>query len=464
MTDFDLVVSGGRVVLDDRVVPAEIGIRGDRIAAVAETGTLAGARTLDAAGAIVLPGGIDPHVHTRWPFLQATTEDDFFLSTRAAAYGGTTTILDSVIRRSPASVSDAIAGRRAQADGDAVLDYALHCAVGDPDDFDPAGIGPAVADAGVGAIKLYLAYKARGIMTTDGLMLRVMEAAAAAGAIVKVHAENGLIADANVERFYADGHTTAEWFPRTKPAWVEAEAIARACTIARKTGTALYVVHVSSAAGLAEIVRARALGATVIAETCPQYLLLDESVFARPDGHRFLCSPPIRSAADQEALWAGIADGTIDTVGSDHCVFLTHQKDEHRNDFARVPNGLPGVETRLPLIVSEGTRRGIALPRLAAVLSTNVARTFGLYPQKGAIAPGSDADLVLWDPGATWTIESDRLHMGCDWTPYEGMTVTGRPRTVVVRGRVTVAGDEFLGERGAGRYLSARPRSASTAS
>lgn len=462
MATLDLLIAGGLALLADELVPADVGIAGGRVAVVARPGEAgSAARRVDATGCHVLPGGIDPHVHTRWPFLQATTADDFETSTRAAAMGGTTMILDSVIRRSPQTVGDAIAGRRAQADGRVVVDYALHCAVGDPEDFDPAGIGPAVAD-GVSAIKLYLAYKARGIMANDGLMLRVMEAAAAAGAIVKVHAENGLIADANTERFYADGHTTAEWFPRTKPPWVEAEAIARAATIARRTGTALYVVHVSSAAGLAEVVRARGLGATVFAETCPQYLLLDESVFARPDAQRFLCSPPIRSTADQEALWAGIGNGAIDTIGSDHCVFLGAQKDEHRLDFARVPNGLPGVETRLPLILSEGLRRGIGVRRLVDVLSTNVARVFGFHPAKGVLAPGSDADVVIWDPQDSRTIRTADLHMGCDWTPYEGMTTTGWPRDVVAGGDLVVDGGTFTGTPGRGRYLQARPRPASS--
>ena len=458
MRALDTAIVGGRVVIGDRVATADIGICGEQVVEIAARGRLDTAlRTVDARGAIVMPGGIDPHVHTRWPFLQATTADDFLQSSRAAAFGGTTTIIDSVIRRSPQTVLDAIAARRGMADGDVVLDYALHCAVGDPDDFDPAGIEAAAAD-GVGAIKLYLTYKARGLMTTDGLMLRVMESAAASGAIVKVHAENGFIADANVERFYRDGHTTAEWFPRTKPAWVEAEAIGRAATIARRTGVALYVVHVSSEAGLGEIRRARAQGATVHAETCPQYLLLDESVFSRPDGHRFLCSPPIRSLADQEALWTGIADGTMDTIGSDHCVFLGHQKDEFRGDFARVPNGLPGVETRLPLLLSEGTRRGIPLPRLVEVLSTNVARIFGLYPAKGVIDPGSDADLVVWDPDASRVVTTEDLHMGCDWTPYEGVAVKGWPRTVIARGEVVVDDGAFTGALGRGRYLKAWPR------
>lgn len=462
MPELDLRLTGGLALIADEPVPADIGIKDGRIAVVGRPGEVgAAARTIDAGGGIILPGGIDPHVHTRWPFLQATTADDFYTSTRAAALGGTTTILDSVIRRSPQSVADAIAGRRDQADSQVVIDYALHCAVGDPDDFDPAGIAPAAAE-GVAAIKLYLAYKARGIMAPDGLILRVMEAAAAAGAIVKVHAENGLIADANAERFYAEGHTTAEWFPRTKPPWVEAEAIARAATIARRTGVTLYVVHVSSEAGLAEVVRARTLGARVFAETCPQYLLLDESVFARPDGHRFQCSPPVRTPRDQEALWDGIASGAIDTIGSDHCVFLAEQKDAYRDDFARVPNGLPGVETRLPLVLSEGARRGIGLRRLADVLSTNVARIFGIHPEKGVLAPGSDADLVVWDPARGRTIRNEDLHMGCDWTPYEGMVADGWPRTVVSGGRVTVDDGVFAGERGLGRYLVARARPASS--
>jgi dihydropyrimidinase len=245
-------------------------------------------------------------------------------------------------------------------------------------------------------------------------------------------------------------------FPRSKPDWVEAEAIQRAAFFAARTDVRLYVVHVSSALGLAEILRARRSGVTVYAETCPQYLVLEESVFLRRDGHRFICSPPIRSAADAERLWEGVSKGEIDTVGSDHCLFLTGQKDAHRDDFAAVPNGLPGVETRFPILFSEGhVRRGIALERIVQVGGTNAARIFGLYPHKGTLLPGSDADLVVVDPAIRRTITAGGLHMGSDWTPYEGLEVAGWPRVVVARGRVLLDGEGFHGERGTGRYLRA---------
>jgi dihydropyrimidinase len=455
-TELDLAVVGGLVAFEDGTAHTDIGIANGRIALVAAPGALPPAtNVVDATGAIVFPGGIDPHVHTRWPFLEATTCDSFRDSTRGALYGGTTTIIDSVIRRSPQSALDAIARRRADADPDVLVDYALHCAIGDPDDFDTSGIGLAV-DAGVGAFKLYMTYRARGIMADDALILRAMEEAARVGAVVKVHAENGVIADANVSRFYADGHTDPTWFPRSKPDWVEAEAIQRAAFFAARAGVRLYIVHVSSALGLDEVLRARRDGVTVYAETCPQYLVLDDSVFARPDGHRFLCSPPIRTTADAAALWEAIANGGIDTVGSDHCLFMTGQKDAHHDDFAAVPNGLPGVETRLPILFSEGhVRRGIPLERITQVGAANAARIFGLYPRKGALRPGGDADLAVIDPGARRTVTAASLHMGSDWTPFEGLDVTGWPRTVIAGGRVLLDDDGLHGERGIGHYLLA---------
>ena len=461
-SELDLAVVGGLVVLPDRTLRADIGVSDGCIVSVASPGVLGRAsRTVDATDCVVLPGGIDPHVHTRWPFLDATTLDSFFDSTRSAAFGGTTTIIDSVIRRSPQSVVDAIVARRADADSAVAIDYALHCAVGDPDDFDTSGIAPAV-ESGVGAMKLYMTYKARRIMADDDVILRVMAAVARAGAIVKVHAENGVLADANVTRFYAEGHTDATWFPRSKPDWVEAEAIERAAFFASRTGASLYVVHVSSALGLEQILAARRAGVTVYAETCPQYLMLDESVYSRPDGHRFLCSPPIRSGADGDRLWEAIERGEIDAVGSDHCLFTTAQKDAHRNDFARIPNGLPGVETRLPILFSEGHRkRGIPLTQIAKVAASNAARLFGLAPAKGAIVPGADADLVVVEPDRRRELGSSMLHMGADWTPYEGIEVEGWPRTTISRGRVVVDGETFKADAGSGRYIAARASAAS---
>jgi dihydropyrimidinase len=462
MNMIDLIIRGGVVVLPEGCCELDVAVDGGRIVALAVANGLPEARrTIDARGCYVLPGAIDPHVHINWPFLDATTADDYAGATVAAAMGGTTTIIDFAHPRIGTTPLERVANRRAQADGQAVIDFAFHCVLTEDSPQTLAEMGTLVAE-GVTSFKLYMAYSRRGIMVDDATLLSIMGRVASLGAVVCVHAENGTVADANEARFLAVGRTAAVDFPQHKPNYIEAEAVSRAVFWARQAGARLYIVHLSTAEGLNVVRTAQREGVRVFAETCPQYLLLDDRVYARPeDGHRFICSPPIRSSADREALWKGITEGVVSVVATDHCAFTTSQKERGRGNFTSAPNGLPGVETRLPLLFSEGVGKGrISIDDLARITSLNPARVYGLYPRKGILRPGSDADVVLIDPTTNWTLSAKKLHMAVDWSPYEGLELQGAPVMTISRGEVIVEHGEFVGTVGQGQFVHRTPEAA----
>lgn len=451
----DLVIRGGTVVFPDACRILDVAVNQGRIVSLDTPGTVrASRRIVDADGKYVLPGGIDPHVHIHWPFLTATTADDYAVATRAAAIGGTTTLIDFAHPKMGATALERVAYRRNEANGQAVIDYSFHCVLTEASPGTLEQMATLVRD-GTTSFKLYMAYSRRGIMVNDGTMLAIMRCAAALGATVCVHAENGTVGDANEAQFLAEGRTGAVDFPRHKPNYVETEAVNRAIFWAREAGCRLYILHMSTAEGVSAVRAAQRQGVRVVAETCPQYLLLDASVYERAgEGHRFICSPPIRSVVDSEALWQGIADGVVSTIGTDHCAFTMVQKNRGISNFVDVPNGLPGIETRLALLFSEGVCKGrITVSDLARICSYNVARVYGLFPQKGNLLPGSDADIVLLDPETTWTVPADRMHMAVDWSPYEGWSLQGAPAMTILRGAVIAEGGEFVGQSGYGTFV-----------
>ena len=451
----DLVIQGGIVVLPDRCSETDVAVDGERIVALGTATSLPQAkRTVDARGCYILPGGIDPHVHISWPFLEATTVDGYADATAAAAIGGTTTIIDFDHPKMGTTPLERGTNRREQAHGQAVIDFAFHSVLTEASKQTLSEMETLVS-SGVPSFKVYMAYSRRGIMADDSTLLSIMRKAAALGAVVCVHAENGDVADANEAASLAAGRTSAGDFARHKPNYVEAEAVSRAIFWARHTGVQLYIVHLSTAEGLRLVRAAQAEGLKVMAETCPQYLLLDEAVYERPgEGHRFICSPPLRSPIDREELWEGIAEGVISVVSTDHTAFTKEQKDRGKTNFTLVPNGLPGIETRLPLLFSEGVSKGrISISDLARIISLNPARAFGIYPHKGIIAPGSDADIVLVDPTIRWTLTAERLHMAADWSPFVGWQLEGAPVMTVSRGEVIAEYGEFVGKPGRGRYV-----------
>ncbi len=446
---FDLVIKGGTVVIPEGASKVDVGIEGEKIATMGQG--LSGRREVDATGLIVLPGAIDAHTHMELPVRGDRSSDDFLSGTIAAACGGVTMISDFSVGSAETSLPEEIEARK-QAAKKAVIDYTMHGEVigwhpGRESEFNEA-IG-----LGVSTFKFYLAYSRSGRMSDDGVLYRAFTALAHYGGRAMVHAENDDIINALTDAFETNGELGILFLPRSRPALCEEEAITRAATIARHTGITLRIAHISSELGLNAASAARTAGARIIAETCPQYLLLDERVYAESNGHLFAATPPLRTEVDRRALWKGITSGAINLVATDHCPFTREQK-RWTGSFLDLPYGLPGVETLLPLLYSEGVaKERFSLERLVELLSSGPAKALGIYPRKGAIMIGSDADLVLIDPRREFTITAEKLHMRTDFNPYEGRRVVGYPVMTLSRGRVVFENEQFCGEEGWGRFV-----------
>lgn len=458
----DLVLAGGLVVTPEGRRRADVAVSDGRIAAIGEG--LRGARRIDATGRIVLPGGVDAHCHIdQLTSTGARTADDFTSASVAAAHGGTTTLMPFAVQHRGQSLRGAVEDYRTRAAGKAVVDYAFHLIVTDPT---PQTLGqdlPALAAAGFTSVKIYLTYDA--LRLDDRAALDVMAAARREGLLVMVHAESHDLIGWLSDRLLASGHSDLRYFGRARPVLAERDATHHAIAMAELVDVPILIVHVSSDDALEQIRWARRHGLNVYAETCPQYLLLTEDDLDRPDfeGAKYCCSPPLRDARHQDALWRGLTDGALDVYSSDHSAFYFDDPEgKMRNGrdapFNKVPYGLPGLEVRMPLLFSEGVGKGrMTLERFAEVSATRPARLYGL-DTKGAIVEGADADLVVWDAERRVTISPDVLHDGIDYTPYDGLEVTGWPVTTIVRGTVVVE-DGRLGARpGHGRLTPcARP-------
>ncbi len=435
------------------VASADIGIDDGIISAIALG--LTGDRTIDAAGKIVLPGIIDAHTHMALPVAGTRSSDDFYTGTVAAACGGVTTIIDFTVGTPESSIPDEIEHRLEEV-SDAAIDVALH---GEVVGWEP-GAEEEFAEAvrrGVTSFKFYTAYEASGRRTSPSVMKRAFEALAGLGATALVHCEDeGLI------RSIADSLTPAELgematLAVARPDLCEGAAVSQVGRLAEETGCPTHIVHVSSALGLAAALEARGRGARLTVETCPQYLVLTAGSYDRMDGHMFAASPALRTADDQRALWQGLRRQEIDLVATDHCPFTREQK-RWNGSFTDLPYGLPGVETLLPLLHSEGVAKGLLhLPDIPRLLSEGPARVHGLYPRKGALEVGSDADLVVFDPNETWEVDPRTLHMNTDFSPYEGWTVTGRVVATIARGDAIYADGQPSETRGRGRFLFREP-------
>jgi dihydropyrimidinase len=454
ITDGLLVRAGGRSESD---VVCEDG----RIASVVPRGTVQagpGDTVVNAAGCYVIPGAVDPHVHMQLDTGSTVSSDTFESGTIAAAHGGTTTIVDFAEQRTGGNVLESFEKRAAEAAGQCVIDWGLHQVLG--------GVTPqALVDArslldreGVSSVKLFMAYPGR-LYSDDGQILRALQMCAGSGMMAMVHAENGLAIDVLVEQAVAAGNITPDFHSRTRPPELEAEAVHRAAVLSRVAGNApLYIVHLSSSDAMREVVDARTRGTNVFAETCPQYLHLSlEDHLGRgwPDGAAYICSTPLRSKHEhhQRDLWSGLRDDTLAVVSTDHCPFcLREQKLMNGESFNVVPNGIGGVEHRVDLIHQGVVMGELTLERWVEVCSTAPARLFGLS-SKGDIAPGFDADIVVYDPSRVTTISAETHHMNLDHSAYEGFELRGAVRTVISRGEVIVDGGEFLGRRGRGRYV-----------
>ncbi|MBI5444222.1 MAG: dihydropyrimidinase [Deltaproteobacteria bacterium] len=414
-----------------------------------------GARTIDATGCYVLPGGVDPHVHMELATPAGPSRDDFESGSMAALAGGTTTMLDFVTPERGQGLLDALRLRK-EAAGKSLCDYGLHMSVTRWSDEIPGEMRRCVVEEGIGSFKLYLAYKA-AIGLEDAELLSVMDAAARLGALVTLHCEHGDAVSYLPRKLLSEGKTAPRFHAASRPPEVEGEAVGRALLFARLTGCGVYVVHVSTEDALSRIREARCSGEPVAAETCPHYLLLDDAEYDRPgfEGAAYVMSPPLRPASHREALWEALRDGLVDTVGTDHCPFdLRGQKDLGRDDFTRIPNGVGGIEERLKLLYTYGVAEGrLTLPQFADLTATAPARLFGLHPKKGVLAVGSDADLVVWDPEPEGVISASTQRQRCDTSIYEGFRTRGEPRVVILRGRVAFEEGRPVLETGHGEYL-----------
>lgn len=446
------LIRGGTLVWESGEQTADLLLENGRIAAVVERLDAPDAEVVDAAGKLVLPGLIDAHTHMDLPVAGTVTADDFATGTRAAILGGTTCLVDFATQDFGETLAEGLANWQAKAAGRSSCDYAFHLAISEwrPDVRDE--LAETVRN-GVTSFKLYMTYANQ---VTDREIFEVLSALKPLGGIVGVHCENSGLIDACTAAVKARGVTGPEGHPLSRPDEAEAEAIHRLLTIARLADVPVVVVHLSTRKGLEEIRRARAAGQKVYVETCPQYLLLEEGRYALPDfeGARYVCSPPLRTGADRAALWQALAAGEIDTVSTDHCSFTLAQKDAGRGDFTKIPGGMPGVEERVRLLYTYGVCAGrLTMPQLVRHLAANPARLYGLYPRKGVLAPGSDADVVLWDPDAEDVISARTHHSAADYEPYEGVAVRGRAETVFLRGTRVVDRGELIAPN-TGIYLT----------
>jgi dihydropyrimidinase len=452
-----LLIKGGRIVTaaDDYV--ADVFVDDERISLIGEDLDVAADRVIDAAGKYVLPGCVDPHTHLDMPFGGTVTIDDVESGQISAAFGGTTCHVDFIIQPQGATFAAAFDEWRAKANGRQMIDMGYHMAITDLNKGGTLEELASLPDQGITSYKLFMAYKG-ALMVDDETLYRAMEVAARSGALVMVHAENGDVVDILVREALAAGNTTPLYHALTRPPEAEGEATNRAIQLAHLAGAPLYVVHVSCHEAVEPITLAREKGWDVWGETCTQYLFVDETFLDRPDfeGAKYVYTPPPRAKANQEVLWGALRSDVLSALSTDHCSFLWDgQKTLGKDDFSKIPNGGPGLEDRLKMIHHFGVREGrITLNRMVELLATNPAKLFGLYPRKGTVTVGSDADLVLFDPEKHVTISASTHHSKSDYSLYEGTQVVGAPEFVLLRGNVLVENDELVASPGVGQFVA----------
>ena len=452
-----VLIKGGRIVsaADDYV--GDIFIDDGTVSLIGESLDVGADKVIDATGKYVIPGAIDPHTHIELPFGGTVTCDDFTSATVAAAFGGTTSLVDFCFQMPGQTFAEALETWQEKIERcKPVIDVGFHIGVTDLREGGSLEEMAKLPDEGITSYKLFMAYKG-AVMVDDDTLFRTMETAAETGALVMVHAENGDAIDVIVKRAVAEGKKEPVWHARTRPMETEAEATNRAIQLARVAGCPLYVVHVSCQPSVEPIALAREKGWDVWGETCPQYLFIDDSALDQPgfEGAKYIYTPPPRPKEQQEHLWKALGADVLSVVSTDHCPFKwPEQKAVNGEEFQKVPNGGPGIENRLHMLHEFGVRTGrISLNRFVELTSTNVAKLFGLYPRKGTIAPGSDADIVVWDPEKKLTISASTHHSNVNYNLFEGTEVTGAPEVVLVRGQVIVENDELVAQPGAGQFV-----------
>lgn len=450
------IIKNGTIITATETFNADVLVDNGKVTAIGLDLPSAGMEVIDAKGCYLFPGGIDPHTHLEMPFGGTVSKDDFESGTIAAAFGGTTTIIDFCLTNKGEPLKKAIQTWHAKSKDKAVIDYGFHLMIGEINERVLAEIPQVIEEEGITSFKVFMAYK-NVLQADDETLFRTLVMAKKHGALVMVHAENGDVIDYLTKEALAAGNTDPIYHALTRPPEIEGEATGRACLLAGLAESQLYVVHVTCAEAVDKIAEARNKGFTVYGETCPQYLVLDQSALEKPDfeGAKYVWSPPLRDKKNQQALWNALKSGQLQTLGSDQCSFDFHgQKDLGKGDFTKIPNGGPFIEDRFSVLFSEGVKKGrINVNEFVDIVSTRSAKLFGLFPQKGTIAVGSDADIVIFDPEIERTISVNSHHMAVDYNAFEGLKVTGEPVSVLSRGEFVIKDKQFVGKPGKGNYL-----------
>ena len=449
-----LLIKNGRIITVGEDQVADIFIEGEKISAIGKNLQVKADKVIDASGKLVFPGGIDPHVHLDMPFMGTYSSDNYETGTRAALFGGTTMVIDFILQKQGASLQAALDEWRSRSDGNCVGDYSFHMAVTDFNDNTKKEIRHFVEEEGISSFKTFMAYKG-ALMIDDRQMIGLMEEVKNQGGLVTVHATNGDMIDYLVARHRSEGKLSPLYHYLSQPEVTEAEAAERFTDMANYTGCPGYIVHLTCEGALNAVRQATRRNQHMLVETCIQYLLLDASLYEKDfDGAKWVMSPPLREKKDQETLWAGINQGLVNVVATDHCPFKWEQKRMGEKDFSKIPNGHPAIEHRMELLFSEGVNKGrISLNKYVELACTNPAKIFGMFPQKGTIGIGSDADVVIFDPEEKHTIKAASHHMNVDYSAYEGWQLTGKVKTVVLRGTVAIENGACTIGKGFGKFI-----------
>jgi len=449
-----VLIKNGRIITADADFTGDIFIEKDKVKMIGTGLAFSADHTLDATGKLVFPGGIDPHVHLSIPFMGTFSSDDYETGTRAALFGGTTMVIDFVLQNQGHSLQSALDEWRGRSDGNCVGDYSFHMAVTDFNEKTKKEIRSMIENEGITSFKTFMAYKG-AFMIDDKQMVGLMEEVKKQGGLINVHATNGDMIDYLIARHRSEGKRSPLYHYLSQPEITEAEASGRFADMADYTGCPGYIVHLTCEGALNAVRNATKRNQKVFVETCIQYLLLDASLYEKDfEGAKWVMSPPLRQKKDQETLWAGINQGLVEVVATDHCPFNWKQKLLGKDDFSKIPNGHPAIEHRMELLFSEGVKKGrISLNKYVEVACTNPAKIFGMFPRKGTIAPGSDADIVIFNPEERHVLSVKDHHMNVDYSAYEGWEVTGKVKTVLLRGQIAIENGKCLLKKGAGEYI-----------
>jgi dihydropyrimidinase len=465
-----LIIKSGTIITASETYQADILVKGEQIQTIAKDLDIKGADVIDASGKFVMPGGVDPHTHFDLPMFGTVSSDDHYTGHKAAAFGGTTTVLDFV-PLDEKSISSSVSAWQKKAASKAAIDYGFHMNI---THFDQqlAEEMTLLSQYGITSVKVFTAYNNR-LRLRDGEIFQVLRLAKKHGLLTMLHAEDGDVIEILIADALANRHTTPEWHAFTRPAWGAVEAVLRGSALAAQADAPLYIVHMNVAGEVDQLQYARERGIHVMGETCPQYLFFSADLYKREDGAKWVCSPPLRTPADHVRLWRGLADGTLQTIGTDHCPFffdgskpIVYEnqsvaipgKELGKDDFTKIPNGLPAVGDRLPILWTYAVRSGRLTPnQFVALTSTNPAKIFGMYPRKGSLNPGSDADIVIWDPNQRIRYGIEHSHHRTDYNLFENWELEGYPEKVFLRGLLIVDGNQWYGKAGMGKYLVRNP-------